>query len=209
LFIFSILPILPYLHDDDQMISKPIRPLFLAILFVTVALFVMQLLQAELVFHHQLITKGQWWRIIGGNFVHANIPHLLLNISGLWIMGFLFIDSLSAKTFIISTLIMSIFVGAGLFYFDPDLQKYYGYSGVLYGLFLLGGVTAILSKDYFTGISVIVFILGKLIWDLINGGSASSEELIGIPVAVNAHLYGISGAIVISAFLFFTHKEND
>jgi len=122
-----------------------------------------QLMQAELVFHHQLIENGQWWRIIGGNFVHANIPHLLLNLSGLWIMCFLFIDSLSAKTFIISTLIMSLFVGFGLFYFDPSLQKYYGYSGVLYGLFLLGGVTAILSKDYFTGVSVIIFIIAKLL----------------------------------------------
>ena len=122
-------------------------------------------------------------------------------------MAFLFIDSLSAKTFIISSLIMSIFVGLGLFYLDSGLLKYYGFSGVLYGLFFIGGVTTLFSKDYFTGISVILFIIGKLIWDLIYGGNASSEELIGIPVAVNAHLYGIVGAVVISIFLYFSQRD--
>jgi len=188
------------------MISKSIKPLLFAVLFITVALVVMQFFQATLVFNHQLIEQGQWWRIISGNFVHSNLSHLLLNLSGLWILGFLFIDSLSVKTFIFALLIMSAFVGFGLFYFDPDLYKYYGFSGILYGLFLLGGVTTILAKDYFTGISVIVFIVGKLIWDLFNGGNASSEELIGMPVAVNAHLYGVIGAVVISAFLVYWQK---
>jgi len=51
-----------------------------------------------------------------------------------------------------------------------------------------------------------MFIVGKLIWDLFNGGNASSEELIGMPVAVNAHLYGVIGAVVISAFLVYWQK---
>ena len=189
------------------MISKSINPLIFAVLFITASLVIMQFLRTELVFHHRLIEQGQWWRLISGNFVHSNTPHLLLNLSGLWIMAFLFIDSLSAKTFIISSLIMSVFIGLGLFYLDPDLLKYYGFSGILYGLFFLGGVTAIISKDYFTGVSVILFIIGKLIWDLVYGGNASSEELIGIPVAVNAHLYGIIGAVVISIFLYFSQRD--
>ncbi len=198
--------ILPYLCGDDQMISKSFKLLIFAVLFITFSLVAMQFLQDTLVFHRRLIEEGQWWRIISGNFVHANTAHLLLNLSGLWIMAFLFIDTLSVKTFIISSLIMSIFVGLGLFYLDPSLLKYYGFSGVLYGLFFVGGVTSILSKDYFTGISVILFVIVKLIWDLIYGGNASSEELIGIPVAVNAHLYGIIGAFIIGVFLYVTKR---
>lgn len=167
----------------------------------------MQFFLNEFVFHRQLIQQGEWWRIISGNFVHSNIPHLLLNLSGLWIMAFLFIDTLSTKIFIIATFIMSTSIGIGLFYFEPELIKYYGFSGILYGLFLLGGTLTILAKDYFTGVSVTVFITGKLIWDLIYGGSPSSEELIGIPVAVNAHLFGSIGAIVMGVFIYYQQKK--
>lgn len=183
------------------MISKTINPLILVTLLITIFLIALQFLQEDFVFHHNLIQQGQWWRISSGNFVHSNIPHLLLNLTGLWILAFLFIDTLNAKTFILATLTMSIFVGLGLYYLDPELIKYYGFSGILYGLFLLGGTLTILDKDYFTGISVTLFIIGKLIWDLLYGGSASSEELIGIPVAVNAHLYGAIGAVFISILI--------
>ncbi len=189
------------------MIHTPIKPLIIAVVFVTLVLITLQPLQTTLVFQRDLIEQGQWWRIISGNLVHSNISHLLLNLSGLWIMAFLFIDSLSAKTFLVSSFILCFFVGLGLYYLDHELIKYYGFSGVLYGLFLLGGVTTLIAKDYFTGISIIVFISGKLIWDLINGGSTSSEELIGIPVAVNAHLYGVTGALLISLFLYFFHRK--
>lgn len=189
------------------MISKPIKPLILVVLFITILLLIFQTLQTELVFHHELIQKGQWWRIISGNLVHSNIPHLLLNLSGLWIFTFLFLDNISAKTFITSTIIMCLFVGLGLFYLDPDLIIYYGFSGALYGLFLLGGALTILDKDYFTGISVTLFIIGKLLWDFIYGGSASSEELIGIPVAINAHFFGIIGAVFISLFFYLSQKR--
>ena len=189
------------------MITKSLKPLILSILFLSLLMLIAQFFQSDLVFYRDLINTGQWWRLISGNFTHSNYPHLLMNLAGLWILGFLFIDSLSLKTFLLSVTFLSLSVGFGLYLFDLDLQKYYGFSGVLYGLFLVGASTAIVKKDYLTGIAVAIIIIAKVIWDLFNGGSTSSAEIIGIPVAVHAHLYGILGAIIIGAILILFKKD--
>jgi len=189
------------------MITKSLKPLILGILVLSIIVLVAQLFQSDLVFYRDNINTGQWWRIISGNFVHSNYPHLFMNLAGLWVFGFLFIDSLSLKTFLTSILLLSFSVGFGLYFFDLNLQKYYGFSGILYGLFLVGASTAIFKKDYLTGIAVAIVVIAKIIWDLFNGGSASSAELIGIPVAIHAHLYGALGAIAISGILYIINKS--
>lgn len=192
--------------------TKSIKPLIQAIFVLSIILFVSQFLQSELVFHRSHIEHGQLWRIVSGNLTHSNYPHLFLNLASLWIYGFLFIDSVKIKSFIYSILFLSVFVGGCLYFFNPDLFKYYGVSGVLYGLYISGATSTILKKDYFTGFSILLVVAGKIIWDVFNGGSASSAELIGIPVATDAHFYGLAGGMLVSGFLlvlknklFYTH----
>ncbi|MCK5663613.1 MAG: rhombosortase [Thiotrichaceae bacterium] len=185
------------------------KSLILGIFALTIALLITQYFRDDLVFHRNAIELGQWWLVLSGNFVHSNYPHLFLNLTGLWIFGLVFFDNLPLKTFIISTLFLSTSVGIGLYIFNPELQKYYGFSGVLYGLFLVGATTSILAKDWLTGITVALLIIGKIIWDLIYGGSSSSAELIGVPIAVHAHLYGAIGALFISIGLYLTHLRRD
>jgi len=189
------------------MITKSLKPLILSILVLSIIILIAQFFQSDLVFYRENINTGQWWRVISGNFVHSNYPHLFMNLAGLWILGLLFIDSLPLKTFLTSILLLSLSVGFGLYFFDLNLQKYYGFSGILYGLFLVGASTAMFKKDYLTGIAVAIVIIAKIIWDLLNGGSTSSADLIGIPVAVHAHLYGALGAITISSVLYILNRS--
>ena len=189
------------------MITKSLNPLILSIFLLSIIIISMQFFQSDLVFYRNNINAGQWWRVISGNFVHSNYPHLFMNLAGLWILGFLFVDSLPLKTFFTSILLLSLSVGFGLYFFDLNLQKYYGFSGILYGLFLVGAATAIFKKDYLAGIAAATVIIAKIMWDLFNGGSTSSAELIGIPVAVHAHLYGALGAIAISLILFILSRS--
>lgn len=177
--------------------------LLTSLLLITIILIIGQWLQTDLFFNRYEINQGKWWKIITGNFTHSNTPHLLLNLSGLWILALLFLDSLTYKTFILSCLFLSFVVGCGLYFFNPELNGYYGFSGILYGLYIIAATSAILKRDYFTGISVTFLIAGKVIWDFFSGGNQSSAELIGIPVANDAHLYGVLGAILISGFLLF------
>ena len=83
------------------------KNLAMSILSVSLILIIGQWLQADLYFDRSNIHAGQWWKIISGNFTHSNTPHLLLNLTGLWILGLLFIDTLKSTTFILSTLFLA------------------------------------------------------------------------------------------------------
>jgi len=179
--------------------------LIASIVGISLILIFGQWFKNEIVFDRDAINLGQWWKIISGNFTHSNIPHLLLNLAGIWILGLLFIDKLRSRTFIFSILFLSIVVGLGLYFFNHELNQYYGFSGVLYGLYFVAAVGAILQDDKFTGFSVALLIAAKVIWDFFTGGNQSSAELIGIPVANDAHLYGFIGAIVIAVFLLINN----
>ena len=185
------------------------KPLLQATLALSILLVILQFFQSELVFHRTNISLGEWYRIFTGNLVHANYPHLLLNLSGLWIAGFLFVDSMNLKTFTASVIFLCTIVGFGLYFFNFELEKYYGFSGALYGLFIIGATTVIVQKDYITGSLLYLFVGGKIFWDQFNGGSSSSAELIGIPVAIDAHLYGLVGAIIFSIGYFLISKSKE
>ena len=181
----------------------------MSILGLSLILVIGQWFQSDLYFNRSDINQGQWWKTLSGNFTHSNIPHLLLNLSGLWLLGMLFIDSLSSKSFIFSSAFLTATVGLGLYFFTPELTGYYGFSGVLYGLYFVAAVCAILENDLFTGISVALLISGKVMWDYITGCNQASAGLIGIPVANDAHLYGFIGAIIIAGFLLFKRYLNN
>ena len=176
------------------------KTLIVSVLVLSIILIVGQWFQSDLFFNRNDINRGQWWKILSGNFTHSNIPHLLLNLSGTWLLVMLFVDSLTAKTFILSTVFLSAIVGFGLYLFTPELNGYYGFSGALYGLYFVAAVCAVLDNDFFTGISVALLITVKIIWDYFTGGSQASAELIGVPVANDAHLYGFIGSIIIVVF---------
>lgn len=179
------------------------KPLIKVILTLSVMILFLQFFQETFVFKRAEINQGEWWRLISGNLVHTNYPHMLLNLCGLWIIGFLFLDHIKPKSFLISLFILLVIVGLGIYFFSPVLMWYAGLSGALYGLFLIGALYATLNRDYFTGVPLLILVPVKIIWDNIYGGSQSSAELIGAPVATDAHLYGMIGAILIGATLLF------
>ncbi len=196
-----------FLKSIHQSVKKN-KALLISIVLLSLILIVGQWFQSDVFFNRNDINQGQWWKILSGNFTHSNIAHLLLNLSGIWLLGMLFIDSLTSKTFILSIVFLSAIVGLGLYFFTPELSGYYGFSGALYGLYFVAAVCAILDDDFFTGISVALLITGKIVWDYFTGGSQSSAELIGIPVANDAHLYGFIGALIIAGFLLFKRYLN-
>ena len=61
-----------------------------------------------------------------------------------------------------------------------------------------GAIQDIRAKDKL-GWILLVGVIAKVIWEQIAGGSASSAELIGARVAVEAHLAGVLGGLFFSA----------
>ncbi len=141
------------------------------------------------------IEGGELWRLITGNLVHLNWPHLLLNLTGLVLIWVLFTREWSFRFWCAAFLVCALAVGGGLFAFDPALQWYVGLSGVLHGLFVI----ALLSDPYlrwFERVGLLAALAAKIAWEQFHGPTPGVSELIHGAVVVQAHLYGALGGAV-------------
>ena len=150
-----------------------------------------------------LIDSGDYWLLLSGNIVHLNWTHWALNIAGLT-MGIFFFGSYgSVFHWLFVIFISAVFVGLGLYWFNPGVITYVGLSGVLHGLLIYGGVREI--RVYPASGYVFLFILvAKLIWEMLYGVVPGSEDLITGRVVTDAHLYGaIGGALATVVLVLF------
>ena len=81
--------------------------------------------------------------------------------------------------------------------FNPELRWYLGYSGVLYGIFLLAAVD-LYPRDRLIGFLLGAAIVIKITLEQTSDINLTSSDIIGSPVIVDAHFYGVSLAIAIA-----------
>lgn len=181
------------------------RSLFYFALAFSLLLILLQWGQATLLFRRELIEAGELWRLLSGQFVHTNWPHLGMNLAGFWILLSLTGSVVRPTTVALYILCLALGIGLALYFWQPALQWYAGFSGVLYGLLVWGGIQLWLAKDYVLGAALIVITLGKLAFDAWQGGNPVSEQLIGAPVVAAAHYYGVALAFLISLATIYRH----
>lgn len=174
-------------------------------------LFVLQLLgdsgREWLQYDHVQIAAGQWWRLLTGNFVHLGWWHLFLNEMGLAVLVLLCPQYLSPAVWIRRLLLLSISLSLGLYFFVPQLSTYVGMSGVIHGLFVLGLVPQVLKKDLIA-FGCLLYLLGKLGWEMYTGTPVSDAREIGGMVVLQAHLLGALAACAYGLiFGAFRHTE--
>lgn len=146
-------------------------------------------------FDRDAISQGNVWLLLTGNLLHHNWSHLLLNMAGLALVAIFFGSYMSVLTWIALSLWSALIVGLGLFYFNPDVFWYVGMSGVLHGLFVVGGWYEF-RRFKVSGFVLLALIVTKLIWEQLSGAMAGSENLIGGKIVTDAHLYGgIAGVV--------------
>jgi len=87
---------------------------------------------------------------------------------------------------------------------QPQLLWYVGLSGVLHGALAAGGVAwwRYESKPMAALLSAIFF--GKLTWEQWQGALRLSG---GLPVVVDAHLYGACGGVTAAAILWLRDRS--
>lgn len=157
-------------------------------------------------FDQRLIENGQYWLLISGNFVHFNWAHWGLNMAGLSIVAFFFSPYGNVVQWLFVIFVSAVFVGLGLYWLNPDVITYVGLSGVLHGLFIYGAMRE--TRFYpASGYALLALLVGKLIWELMNGPLPGSEELTSGRVITDAHFYGAIGglfsALVLSSRTLF------
>ncbi len=177
-------------------------------LFITIVLILMQFIQNDLLFLRESIQQGECWRIWTGNLIHSNYYHLALNLAGFWVFVLLFKEVMNAVQLWVSLILLISGVGLGLYFFNPELYWYAGLSGALYGLFIIGAIYSLIdqdNKDYITGLSILIIIPTKIIWDHLHNSGQTNADLIGVPVSTDAHLYGIATAFLMGLLIVFNH----
>ncbi|WP_261903791.1 rhombosortase [Vibrio fortis] len=166
-----------------------------ALVFISLicVLFQFDPIQTWVVWDQTAIANGQWWRIVTGNFSHTNLSHLAMNLAGLWVICFVFQPSrirILAYLFLIS-----VFTGAGLLL--TDMQSYVGLSGTLHGLFGAFALTEALTGRRSSWL-LVGGLVAKIAWEQLMGPSATTGALINARVAIEAHLIGAIGGLLLA-----------
>jgi rhomboid family GlyGly-CTERM serine protease len=153
--------------------------------------------EMQLSFDRRLLEQGELWRVWTGHFMHLNGPHFWLNMAGVLIVAVFFNSYCSARQWWLLMLASCLLISMGLYWLNPGMFWYMGLSGVLHSLFIVGAWYE-RKRSVVSGYLLLVLLVGKLVVEQIGGGLASSENLIGARVAVDAHLYGaVAGALYI------------
>ncbi len=114
-------------------------------LLVAVLMAVLQVLPAEwraaLRYDRDALAAGQIWRLLTANFIHLGWAHLLLNLAGFLLIGWLFADEERPATWLVVLLACCMASSLGLYWLTPEIRWVVGMSGALHGLFVFGALS--------------------------------------------------------------------
>jgi rhomboid family GlyGly-CTERM serine protease len=144
------------------------------------------------------IAAGEWWRLFTAHFVHIDLEHALLNVMGLVLMWAIFARDLGARQWLIVTTVILLTIDAGLWFRDTSVDWYVGASGALHG-FMAAGTYVHVRRGDLDGWILVIFIVLKLGYEQLHGVLPFAES--GMPVVLNAHLYGALGGLIAAACL--------
>ncbi|MEK6805286.1 MAG: rhombosortase [Pseudomonadota bacterium] len=151
------------------------------------------------------IIGGEYWRLLSGNFVHLSPWHAFLNGLGVLVLVLLCPETLPWQVWLRRLLFLSMGMTLGLFFLVPDAQAYVGLSGVIHGLFVLGLMPQVLKKDLIA-LGCLLYLLGKIGYEMFAGAPVSDEAALGGKVLVESHLFGTLSAFLYG-FIFRTYTR--
>lgn len=149
----------------------------------------------QLIYNRDLITDGEYWRLLTGHFFHSNANHLMLNTAAVVLLWALHGQYYHHKNYFLIFTASTIFCSLGIYFFAVDIALYVGLSGVLHGFFVWGAMMDIKHKEK-TGYLLLIGVIVKIGHEQFYGASPDVELLIGASVATDAHLYGAIGGLL-------------
>lgn len=80
------------------------------------------------------VAEGEWWRLITGGFLHANLIHIAFNMFALWVLGSQLEPAIGRLRFGIVYFVSLLAGSLGVMILSPDTVTV-GASGAIFGLF--------------------------------------------------------------------------
>lgn len=143
-----------------------------------------------LCYQRDAIAAGQWWRLFTGHFVHLNVSHAIMNAAGTLLLALVLREELPARHWWALVLAAPLLISLGLWWRQPDLVSYVGFSGVLHGL-LYCGVLRLLPRAPVLALGVLAFLVARQGWEQTAAYDPDYlRGLIGGRVMPDAHLFG-------------------
>jgi len=148
----------------------------------------LQLFQEQLVYQYDTF-RNQPWRWWTGHWVHVGWIHYILNIIAFACIPFLF-PNIKNRIILGLLIVLSPLLSFCFFWNYPNIATYAGLSGVLHGLYTYLAVIHLSNhKERRFALFILVIIFLKILWEHYFG-SFNTEQLIGSPVLIQAHLWG-------------------
>ncbi|MDH5356635.1 MAG: rhombosortase [Gammaproteobacteria bacterium] len=169
--------------------------------FVAVMVTLMMLLQLKgpELFRYQQnwMDNGEYWRILSAHWVHVNWKHFFLNVAGLLLCLSIARPGWSSTRWLLYQFYFALGISFLFTLLNPQLDWYVGYSGILYGIFLLAAID-LFRRDRLIALLLGVAIVTKIMLEQTSELNLTTSDMIGSPVIVDAHLYGVILAILIA-----------
>jgi rhomboid family GlyGly-CTERM serine protease len=143
------------------------------------------------------IEAGEWWRLLTGHLVHADVAHLAANVLALVILGGVLesLQRLGIKTVLLLVSFGIVVIDAVLWLELPGLVRYCGFSGVLNTLFIVAVYEQWRSSGDWLYRALAIGGLGKI---AIESGSAGAVlPLSSLPSVTEAHFAGFVAGVVL------------
>lgn len=192
------------------MFNLPLQPRYILpplCLMLISTLFALLQLNDVLEFNRSLVENGEYLRIVSSQFVHANWPHLALNCAGILLIWALHAEHTNPLRYTFNVLFLATWCGLGITLFCPDIKTYTGLSALLHGVIIWGAVKDI-CIGYRTGVLLFIGVWIKILLEQINGPSADIGKLINSNVAIDAHLIGAIGGLLLALPLLITYLRS-
>lgn len=155
---------------------------------------------ALLRYQRDAFSAGEVWRLLTANLVHSNVWHLLLNLLAVIVLRALFSALLPTRAWWTVALFCAFGNVLGVHLFS-DFDWYVGMSGALYGVAVFGGAALLMAGEKLIGAGVLIWVIGRTVYEQIYGASADLAALIAVDVATSAHLSGVISGVLATALL--------
>ena len=116
-----------------------ITPIVIAVICIIIA-FLGEPVTSALRYDSLGIEQHQYWRLLTPHFVHLSWGHLWLNMTGLALVFLFFARCIPISLWILTFFVCAIGISVLIYYLNPEIRWYVGLSGVLHGLFVIGGI---------------------------------------------------------------------
>ena len=198
---------LPQLLQLAQLGARAWRaPLSLALVLIAVQLVGARAWETLPYDRAAILAGGEYARLVTAHFFHYDLAHLAWNLVGLALVAALFAREFDLRGWIAILFASTVAVDLGFLVFEPQLQWYVGFSGVLHGL-MAAGLCAWLwrTPDAITALVAGLFAF-KLGWEHLVGPLPFTASTLAVPVIHQAHTYGAVGGTAAALWILWRQR---